>query len=162
MIVWTKYSININYKICMLIKYKRLTLNWQQLKGLKKEEKQQARERSAKARNDKKKNDHTTALPKLALNSQLMSNKDDIEEKVPPRSGSIKSCEILVVPPVHTMKQDVSKGVSCSTFNERMISLMRMKAHFVGVFTSNLLTLPRYFINTKGGSSLCVNDRFVY
>lgn len=123
-----------------------MNLNWQQLKSLKKEERQQARERSAKAKNDKKKNDQTTALPKLALNSQLMSNKDDIEEKVLPRSGSIKSCEILVVPPVHTMKQDVSKGVSCSTFNERMISLMRMKAHFVGVLTSNLLTLQKLLV----------------
>ena len=76
----------------------------------------------------KKKEQQSSTLPKLAINNQLVKIKEDQDVEF---TGSIKSSEILMVPPVESLKPDKSKGISSSTFDNKMLSLLKMKPHYV-------------------------------
>ena len=96
------------------------------------DEKQQTHDWNIANKNEKKKNEKQV-FPKLAMNRQLTCIREDSASEHATVISSVKSSEVLVVPPVNSMKQDLSKGISSSSFNERMLSMMRMKAHFVCV-----------------------------
>lgn len=119
----------------------------QRLKETKKNEKEEEKENNRKL-HEKKKEQQISTLPKLAINNQLISIKED---SVTESTGSIKSSEILKVPPVESMKIDKSKGLSTSTFNDKMLSLLRMKPHYVcSEFLLNrpLLTVFRFLLQS--------------
>lgn len=92
---------------------------------------EEERDRQIKQKNEKKKKEQMAALPRLELNNQLTCIKDETEDNGTPYITSVRSSDVLVMPPVHSTNYG-SKGVSASTFNDRMLSMLKMKPHYVG------------------------------
>ncbi|OPL33699.1 hypothetical protein AM593_07536, partial [Mytilus galloprovincialis] len=102
----------------------------QTLKEKKTGDQEEERDRKIKQKNERKKIEQVAALPRLELNSQLTSIKDETEDTGATYITSVKSSDVLIMPPVHSTHHG-SKGVSDSTFNDRMISLLKMKPHYM-------------------------------
>ncbi|XP_076118214.1 uncharacterized protein LOC143085631 isoform X2 [Mytilus galloprovincialis] len=102
----------------------------QTLKEKKTGDQEEERDRQIKQKNEKKKKEQMAALPRLELNNQLTCIKDETEDNGTTYITSVKSSDVLIMPPVHSTNYG-SKGVSASTFNDRMLSMLKMKPHYM-------------------------------